>query len=90
MKTPAIIRINKLQSILLRVTKSHAFIVPIISSTLKKKRISLHELKNYEILDVNVKESIERHRKHKSGISMAVYDELNAIMKGLNEQYNSN
>jgi|TARA_R100000935_G_C2831093_1_gene165136 hypothetical protein len=90
MNLPAIIKIGKLQAILLRTTKSHAFLIPIISSTLRKKRISLHKLENCEILEVNVKETIEKHRHHKSGISMEVYNELNAVLKGLNEQHNSN
>jgi|TARA_R110000787_G_scaffold192121_2_gene303677 hypothetical protein len=90
MITPAILKQGKLQIILTRTTKAHAFIIPIISSTLHLKRISLHMLENYEILDVSVKETIEKHRRHKSGISMQVYDELTKILKGLNEQHNSN
>tara|TARA_R110002020_G_scaffold209971_3_gene415960 strand:+ start:1483 stop:1755 length:273 start_codon:yes stop_codon:yes gene_type:complete len=90
MITPAILKQGKLQIILTRTTKSYAFIIPIISSTLYLKRINLHMLENYEILDVSVKETIEKHRRHKSGISMQVYDELTKILKGLNEQHNSN
>ena len=90
MIAPAILKQGKLQNILTHTTKAHAFIIPIVSSTLQLKRISLHMLKNYEILDVSVKETIEKHRLHKSGISMEVYNELNAVLKGLNEQHNSN
>jgi len=85
MITPAILKQGKLQVILIRTTKSHAFIIPIVSSTLCRERISLHKLKNYEILVVNVKETIEKHRLHKSGISMEVYNELSTILKGIDE-----
>jgi hypothetical protein len=89
MTAPSIIQYGKLQAILLHTTKSHAFIIPIINSTLRKERISLHELKKYAILNVNVKEAIEKHRKHKLGISMEVYNDLNKVLKGLNAEPNS-
>jgi hypothetical protein len=85
MTAPAIIKCGKLTAILIRTTKSHAFIIPIINSTLRKERISLRELGKYEILEVNVKETIQNHRKHKAGISMEVYNDLNTVLKGLDE-----
>ena len=90
MKSPAIIKLNKLICILIRTTKSHAYIVPIVSSTLKLTKINLRELENYEMLEVPLKESIRKYRIHKSGISMQVYDELNKLLKGLDEQPDSN
>lgn len=42
------------------------------------------------MLEVPFIETVKKHRKHKSGISMEVYDELNNLLKGLDAEPNSN
>jgi hypothetical protein len=90
MKAPCIIQSSEHTAILIRATKSHAFIIPILNGTLRRRRISLHELTKYVMLDVPFIETVKKHRKHKSGISMEVYDELNNLLKGLDAEPNSN
>ena len=46
---------------------------------------AMHMPLHAEILEVNVKETIQNHRKHKAGISMEVYNDLNTVLKGLDE-----
>lgn len=90
MKAPCLIQSSEYTAILLRTTKTHAFIIPIVNGTLRKQRISLHGLQNYVMLEVPFIETVKKHRKHKSGISMEVYNELNNLLKGLDAEPNSN